>query len=402
MGLFDPLYIFVAPFILLVTIPLAILAGLTTMLAFAVLLFRVFVVYLDLALTLVPEYLSIPPSAFLFRSTGSEATATAGVSESQIANDTARRREQQHLRFELLDSSSTATPAHRSGAASGAGSPVRSRSRRSGASGGSRSPAELASAAARILSGFGTTAPDTTSVGTTTMTTTTTAGGPGFVAQHSRRGSHSRSRRPSSASAASLQAGFAQHADDLTDRLRGLPSSSTISSGSTSSSNGAVDGTLGLTPSIGIARDYEGIGGWRVDDDGVVGRDATEEAEEEEDDGNRDDGSSDADDAERRFELIRNHHVTPSSDELPPTQRGMTNSDGGGLMMKGSGRGSVSGSSDGRTRESMSPNSSRVRAAPGGSTGHQFAGGFTPVDAGMDESYFTLSGGMRPGRKVTV
>ncbi|KAL7802508.1 hypothetical protein V8C44DRAFT_281917 [Trichoderma aethiopicum] len=58
MALLNPLYAFVVPFLLVTTIPLAIFAGITTTFAFSILILRVFVVYLDIALSLVSQSLS--------------------------------------------------------------------------------------------------------------------------------------------------------------------------------------------------------------------------------------------------------------------------------------------------------------------------------------------------------
>ncbi|OAA37451.1 hypothetical protein NOR_07150 [Metarhizium rileyi] len=58
MALLNPVYAFVFPFLFVVTVPLAILAGITTTLAFGVLIFRLVIVYLDVALSLIPQYLA--------------------------------------------------------------------------------------------------------------------------------------------------------------------------------------------------------------------------------------------------------------------------------------------------------------------------------------------------------
>lgn len=55
MGLLNPVHALIIPTLCFVTVPLAILAGITTTFAFTVLLLRVFVVYLDMALSLVPQ-----------------------------------------------------------------------------------------------------------------------------------------------------------------------------------------------------------------------------------------------------------------------------------------------------------------------------------------------------------
>jgi hypothetical protein len=58
MALLNPVYAFVIPFLFVVTAPLAIVAGITTTLAFVVLLVRVVIVYLDVALSLIPQSLA--------------------------------------------------------------------------------------------------------------------------------------------------------------------------------------------------------------------------------------------------------------------------------------------------------------------------------------------------------
>lgn len=58
MGLLNPVYGVVVPFLFFFTMPLAIFAGFTTALAFMVLMFRVFIVYFEIVLALVPEFLT--------------------------------------------------------------------------------------------------------------------------------------------------------------------------------------------------------------------------------------------------------------------------------------------------------------------------------------------------------
>lgn len=58
MALLHPVYGLIVPFLFVVTIPLAILAGITTTLAFSVLMFRVAVVYIDIAVNMVPQYVT--------------------------------------------------------------------------------------------------------------------------------------------------------------------------------------------------------------------------------------------------------------------------------------------------------------------------------------------------------
>ncbi|KEY70920.1 hypothetical protein S7711_00762 [Stachybotrys chartarum IBT 7711] len=57
MALLNPVYAFMVPFLFVVTVPLAICAGITSTLAFSVLIVRVIAVYIDIALSLVPKSL---------------------------------------------------------------------------------------------------------------------------------------------------------------------------------------------------------------------------------------------------------------------------------------------------------------------------------------------------------
>ncbi|KAG5952856.1 hypothetical protein E4U53_007725 [Claviceps sorghi] len=58
MALLNPVYAFVVPFLFVVTVPLALLAGVTTTIAFALLICRVVIVYLDVALSFIPQALA--------------------------------------------------------------------------------------------------------------------------------------------------------------------------------------------------------------------------------------------------------------------------------------------------------------------------------------------------------
>lgn len=58
MAILNPVYALIVPFLFVVTMPLAIFAGITTTLAFTVLMFRVAVVYVDIAVNMVPQYLT--------------------------------------------------------------------------------------------------------------------------------------------------------------------------------------------------------------------------------------------------------------------------------------------------------------------------------------------------------
>lgn len=200
MALLNPVYAITIPFLFVVTVPLAVFAGITTTLAFSVLMLRVVVVYLDIALSLVPQCL------------------------------------------------------------------------------GGRKPRYLESAAA-----------------------------PASPASSSPSPSLPPSRR-----------------------WRRRRSSSALSAGSATP---VSDGGLGLMPSIGPERDFEGLGGWRIGDDD---RNWTM--------------------INSRLELpdrqhVRNHHRSPSGPTTP--------ADGGYLVMKGRTR-SVE-----TKRSSASPNSSRTRTPSG-------------------------------------
>ena len=58
MALLNPVYGILVPFLFIVTVPLALLAGITTTLAFAVLIVRIIIVYLDVVLSLIPQSLA--------------------------------------------------------------------------------------------------------------------------------------------------------------------------------------------------------------------------------------------------------------------------------------------------------------------------------------------------------
>ncbi len=236
MALINPVYAFVVPFLFVVTVPLALFAGITTTLAFSVLICRVIIVYLDIALSLVNRSLI-----------------------------------------------------------------------------GLKVPTHLHHAAARS---------DTPSP------THSTAN----LVHHPRR----RRRRPSSASI--------------------------LSGGSITPVNNGNDTGLGLIPSIGAERDFEGVGGWRVGDDDIWTT------------------------INSRFELhdrqhARNHHRSPSGGGGGPTTPG----DGGFLMMKRRTRSpeSAAAAMTGPLKTPTSPNCSRTRTPSasrvsfGGSSA--FADGYFPL-----------------------
>ncbi|KXJ95253.1 hypothetical protein Micbo1qcDRAFT_25161 [Microdochium bolleyi] len=94
MGWLKPFRLLVVPVVLVVAIPLAICAGLTTVLAFLVLFFRLFVVYFDLAIDTLRYVVlgrSIDSTASL-ASTSSQATTPAPSSPTQLSPRRRRNR----------------------------------------------------------------------------------------------------------------------------------------------------------------------------------------------------------------------------------------------------------------------------------------------------------------------
>ncbi|KAM3077104.1 hypothetical protein ACMFMF_005020 [Clarireedia jacksonii] len=63
MALISPFYAIILPFLFVFTLPFAIFASITTTLAFCVLFFRVTVVYIELALAVIPYYLLGPKAS---------------------------------------------------------------------------------------------------------------------------------------------------------------------------------------------------------------------------------------------------------------------------------------------------------------------------------------------------
>lgn len=187
MALINPIHGLVAPFLCIFTIPLAIFAGITTTLAFIVLMFRVAVVYIDIGLSLIPQYLT-------------------GRTKPQICPDShdQRRRSRDGLKTPISPSGS--------GSRSGASTPP-------SLSPHSQTPSFLVSGykspgARRRKSSYGF----------------------GAALRHS--------RRSSQASLASLGMITPIHGDEEV----------------------APVAETGLTPSVGLDRDFEGVGGWRLDD----------------------------------------------------------------------------------------------------------------------------------------
>ncbi|PHH64621.1 hypothetical protein CDD81_4232 [Ophiocordyceps australis] len=238
MPLVNPVYTFVVPFLLVVTAPLAIFAGITTVLAFSVLSLRVVVVYLDIALSLVPQCFTSrlrPPAS------SSSSSSSSWLSPWQ--------KKERH------------------GASSQNASPV-------------------------LVSG----ATNSSSCNSTPTAT------PLWQQQQQQSPLLARttlhSRRPSSA-AASIVSATSTAADG--------------SSASASAAAAAAAAPLGLVPSVGPERDFEGIGGWRA------GRNAAD-----------DDDDADAwTTFNSRFEFPDRSH--PRSRHRSPCT---TPGDGGVLMMR--------------------------------------------------------------------
>lgn len=241
MALLNPLYACVVPVLLVTTIPLAIFAGITTTFAFSILIFRVFVVYLDIALSLVSQSL-------------------AHLVESSSGLITSSKRS--HLRPPRTPSSSSSINSRANSVSPSASSTLLKRHRR---------------------------------------------------------------RRPSS----SVYSGTATPASDI---------------------------GLGLIPSVGAERDFEGVGGWRLGDD--------------------DDNDAAWTTINSRSELLHDRHHRRTSSGGPTSTAAESGS--GFLMMKGRTR-----SPDKMLLTTPSPNSSRVRApsaAPRlGSGANNHSDGYFPL-----------------------
>ena len=91
MAILNPVYGIIIPFLFVVTTPLAILAGITTTLAFSVLMFRVALVYVDIGMNMAAQYVAGRPIHPLFRShaeagaISSAAPATSNAPSSPVS-----------------------------------------------------------------------------------------------------------------------------------------------------------------------------------------------------------------------------------------------------------------------------------------------------------------------------
>ncbi|KAF4982733.1 hypothetical protein FZEAL_1686 [Fusarium zealandicum] len=129
MALLNPVYAFVVPFLFVVTVPLAVFAGITTTVAFSVLILRVLAVYIDVALSFVPHYLGgrkihqySPRSYRPHHHLGDDAPAPGSLfnntipsSSSSAALESSLRRRRQRPSSSALSAAGTATPVSEKG-----------------------------------------------------------------------------------------------------------------------------------------------------------------------------------------------------------------------------------------------------------------------------------------------
>ncbi|KAK4181921.1 hypothetical protein QBC36DRAFT_316893 [Triangularia setosa] len=200
MALINPVHGLVVPFLFIFTLPLAIFAGITSALAFSVLMFRVAIVYLDIALAFVPEY-------FL-----------RGRSKSSFLSSADKQRRHS-----------------RAGWRTPASPPSSARSSSSGHS----TPSPFPQTTGYLHSGY--VSPSST------HRRKSSYGFGGSVRRHSRRSS-------SQASLSTTGTITPIHEHEVLNDIAALTPAAFADSG--------------LTPSVGLDRDYEGIGGWRLDDNG--------------------------------------------------------------------------------------------------------------------------------------
>ncbi|PHH68358.1 hypothetical protein CDD82_619 [Ophiocordyceps australis] len=256
MALVNPVYTFVVPFLLIVTAPLAIFAGFTTVLAFSILSLRVLVVYLDIALDLVPQ---------CFSSSSRTTTTTTTTSTSRL------RPPASTTSWPLSSSSPPPLPLPTPRLEQ----QQQQQQQRHGAS----SP-RTASPARKSVN-----ATTNSSCNSTPTATPKRQQSPLLARTHS--------RRPSSAAVSIVSA---------------------TSTAALAPNDAAATASLGLVPSVGPGRDFEGIGGWRS------GRDA-----QDDDDANDDAWTT----FNSRFEFPDRSH--PRSRHRSPCT---TPGDGGVLMMR--------------------------------------------------------------------
>ncbi|KAK3368970.1 hypothetical protein B0T24DRAFT_346345 [Lasiosphaeria ovina] len=206
MALINPVHGLVVPFLCMFTIPLAIFAGITTALAFSVLMFRVAIVYLDIALAFIPQYFVSRSRPRILSSSAASGTGNHG---------------HQHT-YSRDGRRTSVSPPGSVGSGSGYSTP----------SPVSPFPSSTSQLHQQHHLGLG---------------------GHRSPNHHRRKSSYgfgaamrARSRHSSQVSLASIGTITPIHEDEVTPLVT----------------------ESGLTPSVGMDRDFEGIGGWRLDDDG--------------------------------------------------------------------------------------------------------------------------------------
>jgi hypothetical protein len=204
MALLNPVYGLIVPCLCIFTVPLAIFAGITTALAFSVLMFRVTLVYLDIAIAFVPQYIM-------------------GRSGFRSLPSNSRYADPRHYYHRLPKYDGAKTPTSPTGSAgSDADNGGASNSVAGYVASGYRSPRHR----------------ERTGGGVTTANISSNPGG------------GRRSRRPSQGSVTSI--GTITPINEATE---------TGGAGSLLLPSSAAANT-----SVGMNRDFEGIGGWRLDD----------------------------------------------------------------------------------------------------------------------------------------
>lgn len=203
MALINPVHGLVVPLLCIFTLPLAIFAGITSTLAFSVLMFRMAVVYFDIALALVPQYLR-----------GKNASSSGSNSAINSPFDGRHRQQRNHSR------DGWKTPVSPPGSA--------------GSCSGHSTPSPVAAfpqATGYLNSGL--------------VSPHRRKGGCGFGSANLRRSRGSSSQ----VSLCSIGTITPIHEDEVSHDI-----------------TPAAPLETGLAPSSGLDRDFEGIGGWRLDD----------------------------------------------------------------------------------------------------------------------------------------
>ncbi|PHH79982.1 hypothetical protein CDD83_3803 [Cordyceps sp. RAO-2017] len=297
MALINPVHTFIVPFLFVVTVPLAIFAGITTTLAFSILSLRVIVVYLDIALSLLPQ---------CFPSAHKVPYAARPGHECRLSSPAAI---------------ATAYPLSSAASSASAGS---SRAHSNGSS----------------------------------PTTPTT--GAHWLPPHN---------YPAAAALPPPPPAAPQHQQQSYFRRRRRRPSSATSVVSAGSVTPGGDMSMGLMPSVGAERDFEGVGGWRSDRDGDDDTWTT---------------------INSRFELpdrahARNHHRSPSGGPVTP-------GDSGVLMMKARARSPDVAAAAPGARTPPSPNSSRARTPSASRVG--------AITMANSDGYFSLAMSPTAARKL--